>query len=249
MGSLQQTCYRRRMALPLPQKLDLPLFAYGLFQPGELCHRRVEPLLASPPTCDHVSGILFVRDGLPFVSLAPQHAGIAGSVLHFRPESQRPAYEDIATFEPERLYRWDRIVTLDHIEVNILVARMPARDTRKLSKVAGGHIATIQFFERGCKLWKTVCETLAMSLSAERRRQALTGPDSSVCRWHTCSSGQQLNGTPHSPSARPLTPWTGSNAWARSISFKWRCAPACRAPTLSPIPEILTNTDWILSLR
>jgi len=92
--------------------------------PGEPCHQWIQSSLTSPPTPDCVRGTLFVRDGLPLVVLDPLHDSIEGSVHYFKPESQQQTYEQIATFEPRTLYRWQRTFTSNHgIEVNILVAR------------------------------------------------------------------------------------------------------------------------------
>ena len=116
------------MTLALPQDITLPLFAYGSFQPGELCHRRLKPFLALPPTADRVLGTLLVRDGLPLATLESGPYPIEGSVLHFRPDSQRQAYEDIASFEPSELYRWENTITSDrNVKVNILVVRRPSK--------------------------------------------------------------------------------------------------------------------------
>lgn len=117
------------MSLSPPQNLELPYFAYGLFQVGELCHSRIEPYLSVPPAFDSVRGILFVRDGLPLVSL---HDGndlvVEGSVLHFHGERRREAYDEIAAFEPSAHYRWDTTATVSTgRRVNILVVRSPSK--------------------------------------------------------------------------------------------------------------------------
>jgi gamma-glutamylcyclotransferase (GGCT)/AIG2-like uncharacterized protein YtfP len=116
------------MSLSPPPNLDLPYFAYGLFQAGELCHPRIEPFLSVPLTSDRVRGSLLVRDGLPLVSLHNGNDSVEGSVLRFRVERRREAYEEVADFEPSAHYRWGDTITLaTGLRVNILVVRSPSK--------------------------------------------------------------------------------------------------------------------------
>ncbi len=116
------------MSLSSPQNLDLPYFAYGLFQAGELCHPRVEPFLSVAPVSDRIHGSLLVRDGLPLVSLHAGNGHVEGSVLHFRVETRRDAYEEVAAFEPSAHYRWtDTTTIVTGLRVNILVIRSPSK--------------------------------------------------------------------------------------------------------------------------
>src|SRR5712664_684686 len=116
------------MSLSPPQNLDLPYFAYGLFQAGELCHARIKPFLAEPPAVDLVRGKLLVRHGLPLVALDDGNGSVEGSVLHFRRERRREAYEEIVAFEPSAHYRWDATTTVTAgVTVNVLVTRSPSK--------------------------------------------------------------------------------------------------------------------------
>jgi gamma-glutamylcyclotransferase (GGCT)/AIG2-like uncharacterized protein YtfP len=116
------------MSLPLPADLTLPLFVYGVFKPGELCHHRVRPFLAEPPVNDRVPGALYVRDGLPLVILGDAQNGASGFVLTFSSEKSSDAYQQISDFEPRAQYRWDTVQTLDrNLKVNVLVARSPSK--------------------------------------------------------------------------------------------------------------------------
>ena len=116
------------MSLSPPQNLDLPYFAYGLFQAGELCHPRIEPFLTVAPVSDRIHGSLLVRDGLPLVSLHAGNGSVEGSVLHFRVETRRDAYEEVAAFEPSAHYRWaDTTTIVTGLRVNILVIRSPSK--------------------------------------------------------------------------------------------------------------------------
>ena len=116
------------MSLSPPQNLDLPYFAYGLFQAGEVCHSRIEPYLSVPPASDSVRGILFVRDGLPLVSLHNGNDLVEGSVVQFQVERRREAYDEIAAFELSAHYRWETTTTVSTgFRVNILVVRSASK--------------------------------------------------------------------------------------------------------------------------
>jgi hypothetical protein len=114
------------MSLSPPQNLDLPYFAYGLFQAGELCHPRIEPFLSVAPVSDRIHGSLLVRDGLPLVSLHAGNGYVEGSVLHFRVETRRDAYQEVTAFEPSAHYRWaDTTTIVTGLRVNLLVISSP----------------------------------------------------------------------------------------------------------------------------
>jgi len=112
--------------LDLPEQLDLPYFAYGLFKPGELAFGQIKSLVEEDPVEAQVPGALYVRDGLPL--LEPKRGNsVHGSLLRFLEGSAEDAYATISAFEPRKHYRWKR-VTLDTGEMaNTLVGLSPDR--------------------------------------------------------------------------------------------------------------------------
>src|SRR5262249_39368743 len=90
--------------MDLPDNTLLPLFAYGIFQPGNLGFLRIKPFVESG-TAAFAMGELFVRDGLP---LLKQGVGgqVAGFLLKFCPEVAGKAYFRIVEIEPDRQYTW-----------------------------------------------------------------------------------------------------------------------------------------------
>lgn len=90
--------------MDLPENTLLPMFAYGVFQPGDLGFLRVKCMSpASMPGA--VTGKLWVRDGLPLLDLADGER-VHGAVLHFHPEAAGRAYYRIVELEPDKQYDW-----------------------------------------------------------------------------------------------------------------------------------------------
>ena len=93
--------------MDLPENSLLPLFAYGVFQPGELAFLRVKEYVSEViPT--NVSGKLLIRDGLPLLQLVAK-GHVAGALLRFRPEASGRAYYRIIELEPDRQYEWKTV--------------------------------------------------------------------------------------------------------------------------------------------
>ena len=103
--------------ISLPERVDVPFFAYGALKPGEPAHYRVEPFLAKSPIPATISGVLRMLDGLPLLDLH-EKGTVNGFLLYFHSEVARNAYETICQFEPRNHYAWrknsplkDRAVT------------------------------------------------------------------------------------------------------------------------------------------
>ena len=67
----------------LPNQLDLPFFSYGLFRPGQIGYRRLQPHVAAHEAGWHVRGILFDRDGLPILDQQGQ-SEVPGALIRFQ---------------------------------------------------------------------------------------------------------------------------------------------------------------------
>jgi hypothetical protein len=110
--------------LPAPSRLDLPCFVYGLFQPGELGFRRIEPFVTGRAHAS-VRGKLLVRDGLPLLKLTGD-AGAPGSLLTFDASRSLEAYNIISSFEPAKHYKWQcGVLQSPSVEANFLVGAKP----------------------------------------------------------------------------------------------------------------------------
>jgi hypothetical protein len=227
------------MSLSPPQNLDLPYFAYGLFQAGELCHPRVEPFLSVAPVSDRIHGSLLVRDGLPLVSLHAGNGHVEGSVLHFRVETRRNAYEEVAAFEPSAHYRWtDTTTIVTGLRVNILVIRSPSKGTPRSSTAPAGRTAMILCSATACvscQRWRTIS---ASCLSDHRPPILSIGHVFFVYRWRTFFAGQLSNATQSLLLAPGLNQWRGSRSWVLWKGFRRRYDPELRARALSRIREV-----------
>jgi hypothetical protein len=111
----------------LPDDPSLPFFAYGLFCPGELAYPLICEFVESSVKGE-VDKAYFVRDALAL--LAEDRPGkTEGSVLHFRFDSRRSAYQKVVEIEPATQYRWGtaKIETEDGpVFVNVLFGKSPA---------------------------------------------------------------------------------------------------------------------------
>jgi hypothetical protein len=106
---------------------DLPFFSYGIFKPGELAYRRLQPFVDGSPLRALVRGSLWLRDGLPL--LASDGPGtVAGYLLTFKPGREIEAYQLIDATEPPQHYRWARLTLAEPLQqANGLLGRSPAR--------------------------------------------------------------------------------------------------------------------------
>jgi hypothetical protein len=111
-------------SLPSPPDPGLPLFAYGLLQPGELAHSLLQPFLASsdPATAP---GVLLVRDGLPLFDVRASNS-VSGHLLFFKDHS---AWKVVTDFEPKEQYKWGIVEAsgdkTQHVRANVLIGRRP----------------------------------------------------------------------------------------------------------------------------
>jgi len=69
--------------MELPEKIDLPFFAYGTFKPGQLgFYRLLDCVEEIEPVCN-IRGDLLERDGLPIVDESGR-SDVVGSLIKFR---------------------------------------------------------------------------------------------------------------------------------------------------------------------
>jgi hypothetical protein len=108
--------------VPLPPRIDLPFFAYGVFKPGELAYHSIANLVAEV-TPSTVEGSLRIRDGLPLLD-TEDTGSVRGFIVRFRPEQERDGYVRIAALETDRQYRWAERLSGSTI-VNVLVGKSP----------------------------------------------------------------------------------------------------------------------------
>ena len=112
--------------LKLPADISLPFFAYGLFRPGELAYPLIREFV-DVKTEGELPKAHFVRDGLALLH-RDQAGKTKGSVLQFKIDACRSAYEKIAAFEPWTQYTWGtaKVEMNDGaVLVNVLFGKSP----------------------------------------------------------------------------------------------------------------------------
>jgi len=119
--------------MDLPNNMEIPFFAYGIFQRGELGYLRFRSLIDHVESSAEVSGSLWIRDGLPILELTHLNdtGRVHGSLIYFKSEASERGYKQIADIEPDKQYKWattDATVNSDKVvSVNILAGRSPRK--------------------------------------------------------------------------------------------------------------------------
>lgn len=93
------------MSLNLPERTDLPIFAYGIFKPGQLGFFQLQKFVANTQKRAYISGELFERDGLPLLNKTGMDI-IKGVLIFFNSEHSSEAYHRIVKMRPHRQYEW-----------------------------------------------------------------------------------------------------------------------------------------------
>lgn len=104
----------------MPERPELPYFAYGLLQPYELGYRQVKSFVRSQWRAS-IAGALNSRDGIPMLSLDGP-GKVHGWLMEFHDPAET-AYSAIGAFEPRDLYRWGEVVVDDGTPANTLIGR------------------------------------------------------------------------------------------------------------------------------
>jgi len=116
--------------------INLPLFVYGLFKPGQLAYRQIERLVDGRPQAASVNGELYIRDGLPLFNPLKTDNAIKGYILNFKTNEAQHAYNVVADFEPEEHYKWDQIELPETKQkANILIGRIPEKGSILLEHI------------------------------------------------------------------------------------------------------------------
>jgi hypothetical protein len=115
----------RNKMLRIPEEPNLPYFVYGALKPGMPAFERLRNFVELH-SLETVSGELWVRDGLPMLSLRGSD-NIIGFLLTWKTDQQEKAYQAVCDFEPSSQYSWEKI-TLDSAEIaNTLVMRSSSK--------------------------------------------------------------------------------------------------------------------------
>ena len=111
------------MSMDLPERLDAPFFAYGIFRKGELGYLSIADLVEAIDDPVSMEGCLYLRDGLPVLDVSSEGT-VQGTMIFFKSDSFLEAYERINDIEPEKQYRWEE-VQFRQMPCNCLVGKSP----------------------------------------------------------------------------------------------------------------------------
>jgi len=119
--------------MKLPHNIELPLFTYGLFKPGQLCFPRIKDLVDN--TYDAVvDGILKERDGIPLL-VKNSYSRIKGVLVQFKDGYELEAYKRVIEIEPDQVYRWEEVVVSGNVNANALLGKRIKRGCSDLEYV------------------------------------------------------------------------------------------------------------------
>lgn len=112
--------------MDLPPKVQLPLFVYGALKPGMPAFESIRRFVAYQPKRNKVEGELFVRDGLPLLSLNG-HDIVEGFVVDWHEGQKEAAYRSVCEFEPRKHYVWCEVELSPGRHANVLGIRYPGK--------------------------------------------------------------------------------------------------------------------------
>ena len=105
----------------LPDNLNLPFFAYGIFKPDQIAYPQIKRFRKGEPIEKIVEYEMLFRDGVPLIKGEKNpNFSTKGFIINF--DNQYKAYKRIAKAEPEELYEWG-IIDVDGIEANALIGK------------------------------------------------------------------------------------------------------------------------------
>lgn len=112
----------------LPEDLNKPFFAYGIFKKGQIAYSKIEDCVRDVDDADDVElkdCEMKIRDGVPLISdYKSEGYRTKGQIIWFLDEQKERAYKIISDTEPDDLYEWGE-TNVKGIEVNVLYGKKP----------------------------------------------------------------------------------------------------------------------------
>lgn len=115
----------------MPDDMNLPLFVYGIFKPGQLAYHNIKDYVKEFKE-DSGMGSLKEKDGVPIFFPSNNGLQIKGYVIRFESNKINEAYEHLKQLEPEEIYEWKTLYTESGVTVNCLTGRREVRGERDL---------------------------------------------------------------------------------------------------------------------
>lgn len=119
------------MAKKHPNK-NLPFFAYGIFKPGQIAFSKIENCV-DEIIYSKINYEMLIRDGVPIIGdEESNNLKTYGYLIYFKDESINNAYDIINQTEPNDLYFWDVIATVEGTECNVLKGVEPKKGSNEI---------------------------------------------------------------------------------------------------------------------
>ena len=110
----------KRKTLNLPDDITLPFFAYGIFKPGQLAYSKIKNLVNEHSDDIEINYEMRIRDGVPILIDNEKDYNLTkGSLITFKDDRRKRAYEIISKTLLKKLYEW-KVIEIDGKPVNIL---------------------------------------------------------------------------------------------------------------------------------
>ena len=111
--------------LNLPQDINLPFFAYGIFKPGQLAYSKIINLVDETVNNVEINYDMRTRDGVPIlIDRKTVQSHSIGSIITFKEDCEEKAYAYISKTLLQKLYGW-KTIEIGGKRVNILFGVNP----------------------------------------------------------------------------------------------------------------------------
>lgn len=129
----------------LPNDINLPFFAYGIFKPGQLSFFRIRNLVKNACVAE-VNGILKERDGIPLL-VPSEYSKFKGVLIFFEDGKGEDAYNRIINIEPDEVYSWGEVDVENKANANALLGKRSDRGSSDLEHFEEWDGKTDPFFK------------------------------------------------------------------------------------------------------
>ena len=119
------TSFFEDRTLELPDDINLPFFAYGIFKPGQIAHPKIKRFVDEYTDNVKISYLMKHRDGVPIlIEGENERFQTEGTIIKFKEGKQRKAYGTISKTELRKLYEW-KTISINGETVNVLFGVNP----------------------------------------------------------------------------------------------------------------------------
>lgn len=122
----------KKEKLDIP-KTSLPLFAYGIFKPGQLAYSKIKEHVNENNLKNiKIDYEMKYRDGVPILTNKSKEYHTKGVLITFKESHEKKAYEIISETFLKELYRWETI-KIENQKVNVLFGVKPNKGSDNIN--------------------------------------------------------------------------------------------------------------------